>query len=316
VRIPRTVMALALAAGSFAASIASAADAERCRTVRMSDPGWTDISSTNGLVGTVLKGLGYEQKIETLAVPITYRSLGEGLIDAFLGNWMPAQKKMMEPLLAQHKAEVVVQNLGGVKFTLAVPAYVYDAGVKDVADIAKHADKFERKIYGIDSGSAVNQNILRMIEAGDYGFKGWDLVESSEQAMLAQVDRATRQARWVAFVAWEPHPMNTKFKLNYLSGGEAYFGANFGASDVFTVTRTGLAKDCPNLVRLLRQATFTVPMENAIMADITDGGKTAERAAADWLKAHPDVLAPWLAGVTTWSGGDGLAAVRAALARN
>ena len=36
-------------------------------------------------------------------------------------------------------------NLEGAKYTLAVPTYVYEAGVKTFADIAAHADKFDSK---------------------------------------------------------------------------------------------------------------------------------------------------------------------------
>ena len=125
--------------------------------------------------------------------------------------------------------------------------------MRTVEDLAKHADKFGRKIYGIEPGAPVNQNMQAMIKAGDYGLAGWDVVESSEQAMLAQVDRAGRQKNWIVFVGWEPHPMNTKYKMTYLSGGEKTFGANYGASEVFTVARKGFTEDCPNLARLLGQ---------------------------------------------------------------
>ena len=291
---------------------APAAEPAKCKLVRMSDPGWSDISSTNALLGTVLKGLGYEQKIETLAVPVTYKSLGEGLIDVFLGNWMPAQKKFVEPLVTEGKIEVVRKNLDGVKFTLAVPDYVAEGGVKTVEDLAKHADKFGRKIYGIEPGAPVNQNMLAMIKAGDYGLNGWEVVESSEQAMLAQVDRSGRQKNWIVFVGWEPHPMNTKFKMTYLSGGVKTFGENYGSSDVFTVARKGYTAECTNLARLLKQASFAVPMENTVMAGI-EAGKKPEEAALAWLKANPATVEPWLQGVTTFDGKDGLAAVKASL---
>ncbi len=101
----------------------------------MSDPGWSDITSTNALLGTVLKGLGYQQKVDTLAVPVTYKSVGEGIIDVFLGNWMPAQKKFVEPLIAEGKLQVVRKNLDNLKFTLAVPAYVTEGGVRTVEDL-------------------------------------------------------------------------------------------------------------------------------------------------------------------------------------
>jgi len=309
------VIALALTGLLLAATPAAAADPESCATVRMSDPGWTDITSTNGIIGTLLEPLGYTQKVDTLAVPVTFESLKNGQIDVFLGNWMPAQKRFIEPLTAEKAIEVIRPNLDGIRFTLAVPDYVAQSGVKDFADLAKHADQFGRKIYGIESGAPANQNIQKMIDAKDFGLDGWSLVESSEQGMLSQVDRAVRRKEWVVFLAWEPHPMNTKFQLAYLSGGDAYFGPNYGGATVYTVTKRDLSKNCPNLARLLSQLTFTVDMENQIMGSILDDGMDGRTAAAKYLKAHPDPLAGWLAGVTTRDGQDGLAAVRAALNR-
>ena len=106
--------------------------------------------------------------------------------------------------------------------------------------------------------------------------------------------------------------MNSQFQIAYLSGGDAYFGPNYGRATVYTVTRRDLSKNCPNLARLLSQLTFTVDMENQIMG-ILGEGSDGKAAAAQYLKAHPDLLSGWLAGVTTRDGQDGLAAVRAAL---
>lgn len=107
--------------------------------------------------------------------------------------------------------------------------------------------------------------------------------------------------------------MNERFRLTYLSGGEQYFGANFGSTTVNTVARTGYAAQCPNADRLFRQLSFNVPMENAIMASMASQKLDGPVAARNWLKANPDQLAGWLDGVTTMDGKDGLAAVRGAL---
>ncbi len=66
-----TVLVATLSLSLGVAGAALAADPAACRTVRMSDPGWSDITSTNALAGVVLDGLGYEQKVETLGVPNT-----------------------------------------------------------------------------------------------------------------------------------------------------------------------------------------------------------------------------------------------------
>ena len=41
--------------------------------------------------------------------------------------------------------------------------------------------------------------------------------------------------------------------------------------------------------------------------------QSADDAAKSWLKDHPDVLGPWLEGVTTIDGQPGLPAVKASL---
>lgn len=291
---------------------AAAADAESCKVVRLSDPGWTDITATNGVAAVVLEALGYEPDVKTLSVPIGYQSMKNGEIDVFLGNWMPAQQAFIDDLNAAQAIEVLAKNLEGAKFTLAVPTAVADKGIKDFADLGKSPDEFESKIYGIEPGAPANANIQKMIDAGEFGLKGWELVESGEQAMLAQVERATKEGKGVVFLAWAPHPMNERFDLTYLSGGDAYFGANYGGAEVYTLARTGWTGSCRNAATLFKQMTFDVSMENVLMGEIL-GGTDSKEAASAWLKANPAVMDAWLKGVTTFDGQPGDAAVKSAL---
>lgn len=291
---------------------AQAADAESCQTIRLSDPGWTDITATNGVASVLLDALGYEAEVKTLAVPIGYQSMKNGEIDVFLGNWMPAQQAFIDDLNAAKAVEVINKNLEGAKFTLAVPTASAEKGVKDFADLEKHGDEFERTIYGIEPGAPANLNIQKMIDAGEFGLKDWKLVESGEQAMLSQVERATKEGKGVVFLAWAPHPMNERFQITYLSGGDAHFGPNYGGAEVYTLARTGWSETCPNAASLFKQLKFEVGMENVLMGEIL-GGKDSKEAASAWLKANPAALEPWLAGVTTFDGKPGAEAVKSSL---
>jgi glycine betaine/proline transport system substrate-binding protein len=131
--------------------------------------------------------------------------------------------------------------------------------------------------------------------------------------MLSQVDKAKRAGKWVVFLAWEPHPMNAKYTPTYLSGGDKYFGANYGAASVYTVTRRGFSQDCPNLAKLLQQLSFDVGIENAIMGAMADAGTAPEKAARAELKTRPELLKQWLEGVEAIDGKPGLEAVRSKL---
>jgi glycine betaine/proline transport system substrate-binding protein len=301
-------VSLALVAGA-----AQAADPASCKKVRFSDVGWTDITSTTAITSAVLKGLGYEPSADLLSIPVTYISMKNKNIDVFLGNWMPSMTADAKPYFDDKSVESVRANLEGAKYTLAVPDYAYDAGVKDFADLAKNADKFGDKLYGIEPGNDGNRLIQSIIDKGAFGLKSWQLVESSEQGMLSQVDRAVRRKEWIVFLAWAPHPMNKNYPLKYLTGGDDYFGPNFGGATVYTNVRAGYRTDCPNVGKLLDNLAFTLDMEATVMQSITGDGKEGGQAATEYLKANPDVLTPWLAGVTTFDGKDGLAAVKASL---
>jgi glycine betaine/proline transport system substrate-binding protein len=298
--------ALCLAAGS-----ASAAEPASCETVRFSDVGWTDITATTAMASVLLEGLGYKTKVQMLSVPITYASLKNKDIDVFLGNWMPSMAADIKPYAQDGSVETLGVNLEGAKYTLAVPDYVAKAGVRSFSDLAKFKDKFGGKIYGIEPGNDGNRLIQSILDKKDFGLEGWKLVESSEQGMLAEVARAKKGQKWIVFLGWAPHPMNTRHTLEYLAGGDEYFGPNFGGASVYTNVRKGYTTECPNVGQLLKNLRFTLPMENELMGLILDGGgKEPKAIASAWLKKNPGVLQGWLQGVTAKAGGEGLPAMK------
>jgi glycine betaine/proline transport system substrate-binding protein len=284
--------------------------ADQCETVKMADPGWSDIAATNAITGFLLDGMGYKAKVDTLAVPITFGGLKDGQVDVFLGNWMPAQQGFYDKFVATGDVTQLAKNLDGTEFTLAVPDYVWDAGVHDFADLNKYADKFDRKIYGIGSGAPANISLQEIIKKNDFNMGQWKLVESSEQAMLAEVSRAVKKQKFVTFLGWTPHPMNVQLKMHYLKGGEKYFG---DTGSVHTLTRKGYAQACPNVGKLLTNLSFSQDMENSIMAEVVNKKVSNADAAKAWIKANPAVLDKWLDGVKTVDGKDALPAVKAKL---
>lgn len=304
-----TLTALMLTASALPAL---AQDAAACGTVRLSDPGWTDITATNGVAAVLLDALGYAPEIATLSVPVGYEALKNGQTDVFLGNWMPAQQKFRDDLDASGTVVELARNLEGAKFTLAVNKAGADAGVGDFADLDAQKEAFGGKIYGIEPGAPANQSIQAMIDADDFGLGDWELVESGEQAMLAQVSRSGDTP--VVFLAWAPHPMNEAIEITYLSGGDAQFGPDYGGATVHTLARKEWVDACPNAARLFGQLVFDVPMENVLMGKILDDGASAQDAAKAWLAENPQAIDTWLDGVTTLDGQPGAEAVRAAVA--
>ncbi len=305
----------ALLASTVAFAFAGSAYAAGCDKVTFSDVGWTDITATTAATSLILEALGYETETKVLGVPVTYEGLASGDVDVFLGNWMPTMESNIAPYRDAKTVDTVRANLEGAKYTLATNAVGAGLGIADFKDIAAHAADLDNKIYGIEAGNDGNKLILDMIDTNAFGLKdaGIELIESSEQGMLAQVARADNEGKAVIFLGWEPHPMNANFKMTYLTGGDDFFGPNLGGATVYTNTRAGYVGECANTGKLLSNLSFTLAMENEIMGAILNDGADPRVAAKAWLAAHPDVIGPWLDGVTTKDGGDAMAAVTAAL---
>ena len=304
------VLGLVLAAGTLPAR---ALQGPGCGTVRFSDVGWTDITATTALSARLLEGLGYKPVTQILAIPVTYASLKNRQIDVYLGDWQPSMQEDRRPFLADGSIEVVRANLEGAKYTLAVPSYVAAAGVRSFNDLHRFADRFQRKIFGIEPGNNGNRMIGTMITQDRFGLGDWTLVESSEQGMLSEVDRAIRKSDWIVFLGWSPHPMNLKYRMQYLAGGDDTFGANYGGATIYTDVRAGYLAECPNVAALLENLKFTPDIESRMMGLILDEHLEGRAAATQFLGAHPELVASWLSGVTTIDGRPGDAAVRRSL---
>ncbi|WP_026182861.1 choline ABC transporter substrate-binding protein [Leeia oryzae] len=290
-----------------------ASDADSCKTVRFADVGWTDIAATTGMASVVLKGLGYNPTTTIASEPIVFSGLKSKQLDVYLGYWNPSQTPAITPFIESKSLTVLpTPNLEGAKYTLAVPAYAAEKGLKSFADLAKFRKELDGKIYGIEPGSQGNAQIKKMIDNNEFGLGGFKLIESSEAGMLIEANKAFRQHRFVAFLAWDPHPMNLMMKLTYLSGGDKQFGPDYGGSKVYTVVNNDFPTQCPNANKLVANLKFTPGMESHVMDPIMKK-IDPKIAAKTYLQKNPQVLDQWLAGVTTIDGKPGLAAVKAYL---
>lgn len=295
----------------LSATFAHAADPESCRKVRVAEPGWNDLAFTTGVAMVLLEGLGYEPQSSILSIEVIYQSLKNNDLDVFLGYWDPAMTTYYKPYKEEGSVDTISENLSGAKYTFAVPAYAWNDGVKDFSDLHKFADKFDKKMYGIEAGS--NQLMIDAINDPSLQLEGWEVVESSEAGMLSEVERRMRNREYIVFQGWAPHPMNVMFDFKYLTGGDKFYGPNFGASTVSTQVRKGYVAECPNVGQLLNNLKFDIEFENKGMGHLMNDSMTQVEAAKTMIKAEPQRLDAWLKGVTATDGSSGIDAVKGSL---
>lgn len=282
---------------------ASAQPEQHCRDVRLGVVDWTDLHVANGIAKELLERIGYSVQLsDQPATPQVFEQMQGGKIDAFLGYWTPAMIDIAGPFYGSGSVKTLTTNLDDARWTLAVPEYVYDQGVRDFADIAKFEDKFQGRIYGLEKGSSGNAAVLDMIKTNAFGLGSFELIETSERLMLAQVKGRVRKGEWIVFLGWAPHPMNQHYALKYLSGGDEFFGPEYGKAAVNTSIRKDLDQNCPNLARFLNNLVFEAPVEEAIMDKISNEFVPVERAVRMWMHQNPEYVSRWLNGVNGLDG--------------
>jgi glycine betaine/proline transport system substrate-binding protein len=238
----------------------------------------------------VLEALGYETDIKVLSVPVTYTSLAEGDVDVFLGNWMPTMEADIAPYREAGTVDTVRANLRA-RSTRWPPTPQAPRWASAISPTSPGACRCARRqIYGIEPGNDGNRLIMDMIAANAFGLGGFEVVESSEQGMLAQVARASDRDEPIVFLGWEPHPMNANFDLTYLTGGDDWFGPDLGGATVYTNTRAGFVEECPNLGAFLNNLEFTPRHGKRDHGRDPERWRGPEDAATAWLTANPDVV--------------------------
>ena len=63
-----------------------------CSTVRLAEPGWTDLALTTAVTQVLLEGMGHETETEILGIPVIYEAMKAGDLDVFMGYWDPAME--------------------------------------------------------------------------------------------------------------------------------------------------------------------------------------------------------------------------------
>lgn len=128
--------------------------------------------------------------------------------------------------------------------------------------------------------------------------------------MVSQVSRAVRRNQWIVYLGWAPHPMNSNVEMEYLAGGDDFFGPNYGGANVYTNVRANYLNECQNVGQLLKNLEFSLEMENQLMESILNQNVKPSKAALQWLQANPEQVENWLEGVKTLDGKDAVSQVQ------
>lgn len=285
---------------------ASAAAAEK---IKFGVPSWPGVTVKTEVVSQILTRLGYETEQLTVSPTFIFKSLETGDLNVFLGGWTPVENPMIDPLVEKGIIEKVQANIEDAVVGLCVPDYVWDAGIRTIADVTKHPEEFNKKIFGIETGSGINNYIEDAINADAEGLGSWNMISSTTSAMLSQAGDFMKNKKWITFVGWAPHWMNVKYNFKYLESTPSTRDIASKTSIVYTIVPTGFSTEHPNVYKFLKQFQVALDVQSEWIMDFNYKNKRPEDVAAAWIKNNKETVAKWLENVTTIDGKPAIAAV-------
>ena len=321
-----TLLGLSLVIGAFVlgacggggggGSEGSGSSAGSDETINFGTVDWPEAIAKTNVASTVVDALGYETDISEVSVPLVFQGLETGDLDVFVEAWFPTMQTNMDEI-DQESVTSAATNLPEATFSVAVNREACDAGVTSHEDLDQFADRFEAggtpTIYGIEPGNDGNQVVIDMIENDTYGLGDWEIVESSTNGMLSEVESRVDEGEWVAFTGWEPHWMNNKFDMCLLEDPEEAWG---GTSHVETLLNAEFAEGNPELDKFFGQMIVNKEIQANLIDQIDNSGKGPEQVALDWLNENTELTDQWLDGVKAADGTDGAEALKSYLEEN
>ncbi len=266
------------------------------KIVRIGYVNWPGVTLKSHVVKEILETLGYKVDLQMLMLPVIYKGLDNDDLDIFLGMWYPTMRPNFTPYQEKGTIEKVRVNLNETIYKIAVPEYVWNKGVKSLADLNNHADKFDYKIIGIEPGNEGNQIMIDAIADNTYNLKEWELIEGSTAAMMAALGKATKNNEWIAFLGWEPHWMNLEYDIKYLDDPEKIWGEG---EVVYTIARDGYKEDMPEVYKFLMQFKVTPKMQNDWIYEYGKKKRDPDEVAIEWIQNNLNVVDQFVYGVNS-----------------
>lgn len=259
-------------------------------TVQIGMIPWDEDIAVTHLWTHILEEEGYTVETTQLDAAPTFQGLAAGDLDVFLDAWLPSTH---EDYWEEYGDEL--EDLGTWydqgTLNIAVPSYV---DMETIGDLAGQADMFDGQIIGIEPGAGLTR-VTRDEAMPGYGLDGFELVEGSTPAMLAELERALDDEEPIVVTLWHPHWAYAAYDIKDLEDPDGLMG---GAEELHAVARSGFSDDFPEVAEWMGNFELTdeqlASLED-LMFNTYESGQEAE-AVAEWLEDqdNADAVQSWI----------------------
>jgi len=246
---------------------------------------WAENIAVTNMWKVILEDKGYEVDLKNLNMGVTMNALKSGDLDASLEVWLPVQDANY---LKQYQDSVDFSDAtwyDNAKVGLAVPTYIEE--IDSVEDLNDHKGLFDSQITGFDPGAGTMEVTEQLIN--DYNLE-YELLKSSESAMLAALSDAIKDKKPIVLPLWSPHWAFSKYDLKFLKDPKNTFG---GVEKIHHATRQDFEEDFPEVSQWFNNWK----MDDQQIGELVDYVESAEdplKGAEKWVEENQELIDEWI----------------------
>ncbi|WP_273853130.1 glycine betaine ABC transporter substrate-binding protein [Guptibacillus spartinae] len=255
------------------------------KTIAIGQINWAENIAVTNMWKVILEEKGYNVEFNYLNMGSTMTALDSGDLDASLEVWLPVQDANY---LEKYQDTVNFSEetwFDDAKVGLVVPAYLED--INSVEDLNDHKELFNSEIVGFDPGAGTMEVTEQLIKDYDLDF---ELVPSSESAMLAEIKKAVKDEAPIVAPLWSPHWVFSKYDLKFLEDPKNTFG---GVEKIHHATRQEFDKDYPEVSKWFKNWKMNDQQIGELIDDVESSEEPVD-GAKKWVEENQDLIDEWV----------------------
>jgi len=247
---------------------------------------WPENIAVNHVWKVLLEEEGYEVDVKQLEMGTIMEALSTGDLDIGIEVWLPVQDINY---YEQYKDTVDFNEtpwFANGKVGVVVPEYM--EAINSVEDLNDHKDLFEGEIIGFEPGAGTMEVTEQLIEDYDLDF---ELVPSSEAAMLGALREAIKDEEPIVVPLWQPHGIFSDLDLKFLDDPQETYGA---VEEIYLAKREGFADDYPEINEWLSNWSIDDDETMAELINFVNDSDDPLEGAKEWVEENRDLTDEWV----------------------
>jgi glycine betaine/proline transport system substrate-binding protein len=274
---------------------------------------WSSSRINAAMARLLLEQMGYPVTVVEIDENAQWAALAKGEAHASLEVWPSGHVADVKKYIDEEKSVENGGSLGPVgKIGWYIPGYLLAEhpelatweGLKDPKNVAlfKTAETGDkgRFLAGDPSWTQYDADIIRNL---DLNFQV--VSAGSEQAVLAELDRAYTAREPILFYFWTPHSAHARYDLAeiklppytddcYAKASSGGVACDYPPDPLFKILWPGLSTYAPSAYQLLKNINFTTRDQIGMIAAVDLEGQTPDQAAQAWLDQHTATWKTWV----------------------